>query len=84
MLDRGVDIEERKKAYKEFFISYAISWRNKDRPKKAKQSLYTNSHAPAHLRVNLIVKQFEEFYWAFDIKPTSHGFVHKKTRIALW
>ena len=80
----GTDLEERKEAYRDFFISYAISWRNKDRPKKAKQSLYTNSHAPAHLRVNLIVKQFEEFYIAFDIQPHHTGFVSKKSRIALW
>jgi putative endopeptidase len=74
----------RKKAYKEFFTSYAVSWRNKDRAKKAKQSLLLDRHAPAPLRVNLIVKQFEEFYIAFDIKPEDSGYIPPELRIKLW
>lgn len=54
-----------KKAYQEFFTSYAVSWRQKDRPKKAKQALLLDVHAPTIYRVNLIVQQFEEFYMAF-------------------
>ncbi len=74
----------RKKAYKEFFISYAVSWRNKDRAKKAKQSLLLDRHAPAPLRVNLIVKQFEEFYHAFDITPEDPDYIPKELRVKLW
>jgi predicted metalloendopeptidase len=73
-----------KEAYKEFFTSYAVSWRNKDRAKKAKQSLLLDRHAPAPLRVNLIVKQFEEFYTAFDIKPEDPGYIPPEERIKLW
>lgn len=78
------DLAGRKKAYKDFFISYAVSWRNKDRVKKAKQSLLLDRHAPAPLRVNLIVKQFEEFYIAFDIKPEDPGYIPPHQRIRLW
>jgi putative endopeptidase len=78
------DLAGRKKAYKDFFISYAVSWRNKDRAKKAKQSLLLDRHAPAPLRVNLIVKQFEEFYIAFDIKPEDPGYIPPEQRIRLW
>lgn len=75
---------EKKKAYKEFFISYAVSWRNKDRPQKARQALFLDVHAPAHLRVNLIVRQFKEFYEAFDIGEGDSGWIPESDRIRLW
>ena len=75
---------ERKKAYKEFFTSYAISWRNKDRPQKARDSLFTDSHAPAQFRVNKIVHQFPEFYTAFDIKKEDKGWIDPDDRVVLW
>jgi putative endopeptidase len=65
------DPEGAKKMYREFFTSYAVSWRQKDRPKKAKQALVLDVHAPPIYRVNLIVRQFEEFFYAFDgVAPT--------------
>jgi predicted metalloendopeptidase len=73
-----------KQMYKDFFISYAVSWRNKDRPKKAKESLKSDPHAPAQLRVNIIVAQFEEFYKAFDITPDMKGYVPPEKRVQLW
>ncbi len=74
----------KKKAYKDFFISYAVSWRNKDRPQKAKQALFMDVHAPAHLRVNLIVRQFKEFYEAFEIAEGDPGWIPEGERIRLW
>lgn len=78
------DPEKRKKMYKDFFISYAVSWRNKDRLKKAKQSLLLDSHAPAPLRVNMIVRQFEAFYKAFDIPASHPKYIAPDLRIQLW
>ena len=83
-IDENYNIEKKKTAYKEFFTSYAVSWRNKDRQKKAQQSLLLDKHAPAPLRVNLIVRQFAEFYSAFDIKETDPGYVPADKRIQLW
>ena len=74
----------KKKAYEEFFTSYAVSWRNKDRKKKAEQSLLLDKHAPAILRVNLIVPQFDEFYIAFDIGKSDPGYIAPEDRIKLW
>jgi putative endopeptidase len=71
-------------AYRDFFESYAVSWRNKDRPKKAKQSLFLDVHAPAPLRVNLIVRQFKEFYEAYNIKEGDEGWIPEKERVYLW
>ena len=78
------DTTARKKAYVDFFTSYAVSWRNKDRAKKAKEALSLDVHAPAHLRVNFVVHQFAEFYEAFDIGPEEAGFIPPEKRIRLW
>ena len=80
----GYNDAAKKKAYKEFFTSYAVSWRNKDRTKKAAQSLLLDRHAPAPLRVNLIVRQFAEFYYAFDITESDPGYILPKDRIQVW
>jgi putative endopeptidase len=73
-----------RKAYQDFFTSYAVSWRNKDRATKAKHSLFQDVHAPAPLRVNMIVRQFEEFYVAFNISPEEPGYIPKEKRIVMW
>ena len=80
----GYNAAAKKNAYKEFFTSYAVSWRNKDRAKKAEQSLLLDKHAPAPLRVNLIVRQFAEFYTAFDIGESDPGYIPISDRIQLW
>ncbi len=82
--EHHVSVSGCQKAYRDFFTSYAISWRNKDRPEKAKQSLYLDVHAPAPLRVNLIVRQFSEFYEAFGITEKDPGWIPSEERIQLW
>jgi putative endopeptidase len=74
----------RKAAYRDFFTGFAVSWRQKDRPKKARQALLLDVHAPPYYRVNLTVRQFEEFYTAFDIKHGDKGFIAPEERIKLW
>jgi putative endopeptidase len=76
--------EERKKAYQQFFISYAVSWRVKEKPEKVLQSLFLDHHAPPPLRVNLIVSQFDEWYSAFDIPETAPMFIPPEKRIRIF
>jgi putative endopeptidase len=78
------DEETRKVEYRDFFTSFAVSWRQKDRPKKARQALLLDPHAPPPLRVNLIVRQFEAFYSAFDIPPTDPHYIPSELRVQLW
>lgn len=80
----GTEGAERKRMLRDFFTSYAVSWRSKERKEKAKQSLSTDVHAPAPLRVNLIVRQFAAFYEAFDIGPDDEGFLPEEKRVVLW
>lgn len=55
-------------AQREFFISYAVSWRKKERPKYARDVLATDVHPPARVRINLTVAQIPEWYVAFGLK----------------
>ncbi len=79
-----VSLEERKKAYQNFFISYAMSWRVKERPQKQLQALLVDRHAPAHLRVNLVVNQFQEWYDAFNIQKGDPLYIAPEDRIRIF
>lgn len=76
--------EERKKAYQQFFLSYAVSWRVKEKPEKILQGLFLDHHAPPPLRVNLIVSQFDEWYSAFDIGETAPMYIPPEKRIRIF
>jgi len=66
---KGQMPEKRKKEMRDFFTSYAVSWRTKEKKEKVLQSLFMDVHAPPSARVNNIVCQFEEWYECFDIQP---------------
>lgn len=76
--------EEQKEAYRQFFISYAVSWRVKEKPAKVLQSLFLDHHSPAPLRVNLIVAQFQEWYDAFDIESNNLLYIPPENRIRIF
>lgn len=76
--------EEKKTAYQNFFISFAVSWRIKEKPEKILQGLFLDKHAPAPLRVNLVVCQFDEWYEAFDIKPGDKLYIRPEDRIRIF
>ena len=76
--------EEAKKAYQQFFLSYAVSWRVKEKPEKVLQSLFLDYHAPPVFRVNLIVSQFQEWYDAFDISESDPMFIPPEKRIRIF
>lgn len=76
--------EEKKKQLKDFFVSYAVSWRVKERPKKMLQGLFLDVHAPTELRVNLVVSQFQEWYDAFDIVTKDTHYYLPEERITIF
>lgn len=76
--------KEKKEQYQQFFISYAVSWRLKEKKKKRIQALILDKHSPPSLRVNLVVSQFEEWYSAFDIKPIHKLYIPPEKRIHIF
>ncbi len=75
---------EKKQQLRDFFISYAVSWRTKERPRKAIQGLFMDVHAPTELRVNYIVSQFDEWYDIFDVKPEDKLYIAPEKRIRIF
>ena len=65
----------------EFFTAYAVSWRSKERRKKAEQLLEMDVHSPPMLRVNLIVPHFDEWYEAFDVGSDHPNFIPPEKRV---
>ena len=85
MAERGVvNLEYIKEEYKNFFISFATSWRTKYRKEKLRRMLGVDSHSPAFLRVNLVVPHFDEWYEAFDIHSDSKLYVAPAHRIRIF
>lgn len=68
---------------KEFFESYAISWRNLIRPEFAKL-LLLDEHAPDELRVNLQVNLLDEFYETYDVREGDSMYLPEDKRIKIW
>lgn len=76
-LDRPLTRDE----HHEFFVSYAESWRSKDRKARARELLTVDPHSPPLLRVNHAVRQFDEWYAAFDVDPTCPDYIPPEKRI---
>ena len=81
---RGVSDKEYHKQMCDFFHSYAVSWRTKEKKEKAMQSLFMDVHAPPPARVNNIVRQFDEWYDCYNIQPGSKLYTDPSDRIRIF
>ena len=67
-----------------FFLSYAQSWQYKIRDEALRDQLLTDPHSPDTLRVNGIVRNFDPWYAAFDVKPENKLYLPPDQRVKLW
>lgn len=81
---KGIQGKERTDQLCEFFQSFAVSWRTKEKREKALQSLFMDVHAPPPARVNNIVCQFDDWYECFDVKPGDTLYKDPKERIRIF
>lgn len=77
----GSSEKEKKEAHRNFFMSYAVSWRELYRKKTLVYSMQTSVHALPEDRVDRIVPQFEEWVQAFNIKETDPLFIKEEKRL---
>jgi putative endopeptidase len=68
----------------DLFLSYAVSWRTKERREKAIQGLFMDVHAPAPSRVNNIVRHFADWYECFDVQPGDALYLPPEKRIRIF
>ncbi len=67
-----------------FFMSWAQAWRNMYRDEALRQQLVRGPHSPPRYRVNGIVRNFDEWYEAFDIGPEHELYLPPEERIRIW
>ncbi|MCH8174700.1 MAG: M13 family metallopeptidase [Proteobacteria bacterium] len=67
-----------------FFLSWAQIWQRKYREDALIQRLTTDPHSPAEFRVNGVVRNFNEWYEAFDVQPGDALYLPPSERIRIW
>jgi putative endopeptidase len=67
-----------------FFMAWAQVWRQKIRDEQARQYLIVDPHAPSDVRINGIVRNFDEWYKAFDVKPGDKLYLAPQDRVRIW
>jgi putative endopeptidase len=67
-----------------FYIAYSQSWREKNRDAILRARLLSNPHSPAAWRVNGVVRNDDNWYAAFDIKPSDKYYLAPEKRVRLW
>ncbi len=67
-----------------FFIAYAASWQGKSREGALRSQLLSNPHSPEQYRVNGIVRNFDPWYAAFNVKPGDKLYLPPEQRVHVW
>ncbi len=67
-----------------FFLSYAQLWRAKSREASLRQRLVTGPHSLEKYRVNGVVRNFDAWYKAFDVKPGDKLYLPPEQRVRIW
>ena len=67
----------------QFFISFAQSWREKQREPALRQRVLTDGHAPDEYRADT-VRNLDAWYPAFDVKPADALYLAPADRVHMW
>ena len=66
-----------------FFLSWAQVWRAKYRDPILLQYIATDPHTPGHFRP-YVVRNFDPWYAAFDVKPGTKYYLAPEKRVKVW
>ncbi len=67
-----------------FFINFAYIWKSKARDADVQQRILLDVHSPPILRVNGSLRNIDEFYEVFNIKPTDKLYLRPEQRVKIW
>lgn len=67
-----------------FFLAWAQVWRAKIRDAALRNQLLTDPHSPAIYRVNGVVRNLNEWYEAFGVKPGDALYLPPEERVRIW
>jgi putative endopeptidase len=66
-----------------FFIAFGQAWRSKARDAAVRQALATDVHAPGPFRAQT-VRNLDDWYKAFDVKPDQKLYLAPADRVQIW
>jgi putative endopeptidase len=66
-----------------FFIAFGETWRSKIRDAAARVRAATDVHAPAQFRAET-VRNLDDWYQAFDVKPGQTMYLDPEQRVKIW
>jgi predicted metalloendopeptidase len=67
-----------------FFIGFGQSWRTHTRIETLKMRVRVDPHSPEKFRVDVPVSNLQQFYDAFEIKPTDAMYRAPDQRVLVW
>lgn len=67
-----------------FFLAWAQVWRSTQREANYRNRLVTDSHSPEEYRVNGVVRNLDEWYEAFGVKPDDAMYLPPEERVRIW
>ena len=67
-----------------FFMAWAQVWRAKYRDEAKRNQLLTDPHSPSEYRANGIVRNFDEWYEAFNVSQDDELYLPPEERIRIW
>jgi putative endopeptidase len=67
-----------------FFLAWAQVWRAMARDDDTRQRLVTDPHSPPEFRTNGVVRNMDEWYTAFDVKPGDKMYLPPEQRVKIW
>ena len=67
-----------------FFLGFGQVWRTKTRDETTRNRLVSDSHSPAEFRVNGTVRNMDEWYAAFAVKPSAKLYLEPNERVRVW
>ena len=66
-----------------FYLGWAQVWRRKYREENLRQRLLTDPHSPSEQRV-AVVRNFDDWYRAFNIQPGQALYLAPDARVRIW
>ncbi|HEX8483123.1 MAG TPA: M13 family metallopeptidase [Allosphingosinicella sp.] len=67
-----------------FFLAWAQGWRGKVRDELMRMILVSDPHSPYRWRVDGTLRNIDEFYSAFGVKPGDKLYLAPKDRVRVW
>ena len=82
--DKDVPVIDGLTGDQRFFLAWAQVWRSAQREENYRTRLRTDPHSPEEYRVNGVVRNLDEWYEAFGVKPGDAMYLPPEERVRIW